>query len=42
MGTAESKLKALTQAKIAIAEAPWEVGKLMKEALKKGVRSKKK
>ena len=42
MGTAESKLRALTQAKIAIAEAPWEVGKLMKEALKKGVRSKKK
>ena len=41
MGTAESKLRALTQAKIAIAEAPWEVGKLMKDALKKGVRSKK-
>jgi len=35
MGTAESKLKALTQANVPIAEAPWEVGKLMKEAMEK-------
>lgn len=33
MGTAESKIKALSQANIAIAKVPWEVGKLMKEVL---------
>lgn len=33
MGTAESKMKALSQAKIGIAQVPWEVGKLMREAL---------
>lgn len=33
MGTAESKIKALSQANIAIAKVPWEVGRLMKEAL---------
>ena len=33
MGTAESKMKALSQAKIGLAQVPWEVGKLMREAL---------
>jgi succinyl-CoA synthetase alpha subunit len=33
MGTAESKIKALSRANISIAHVPWEVGKLMREAL---------
>jgi len=33
MGTAESKIKALSQANISIAQVPWEVGRLMKEGL---------
>jgi len=33
MGTAESKMKALSQAKISIAKVPWEVGILMRQAL---------
>jgi len=33
MGTAESKMKALSQANISIAKVPWEVGILMRQAL---------
>ncbi len=32
-GTAESKIKALSQANISIAQVPWEVGELMKKVL---------
>jgi succinyl-CoA synthetase alpha subunit len=34
MGTAESKMKALNRAGVPIAQVPWEVGKLINEALK--------
>lgn len=33
MGTAESKIKALSRANIPVAQVPWEVGKMMKDLL---------